>query len=168
MKVPKQKSRYCPKCKKHTEHKIELAKKRTMGTAHPQSHGSRAKWRHLKGMGNSGRYSRPPGGGKMYGKKQTKKTDFRYTCSQCKKTWTGHADGIRLKKVEFQWNHYLNQPVNSLRFAAQNARTNKSCSAKQARSCIVWSAKKSLQNQLAGKQKSKRECLKFLSNLYLY
>ena len=101
MKYPKTVKRYCPKCKKHTEHKAELAKKKTMGTAHPMSHGSRAKWRRLATMGNHGRYSRPPGGGKMYGKKQTKKTDFRFTCVARKKTWTPHQPGTRLKKVEF-------------------------------------------------------------------
>ena len=102
MKVQKQRKRYCPKCKKHTEHKIELAKKKTMGSVHTMSRGNRAKWRNLAKMGNHGRYSRPPGGGKMYGKKQTKKTDFRFTCSQCKKTWTPATGGIRLRKVEFQ------------------------------------------------------------------
>jgi large subunit ribosomal protein L44e len=102
MKVPKATKRYCPKCKKHTEHKVELAKKKTMGSVHTLGRGSRNKWRHLEGMGNAGRYSRPPGGGKMYGKKQTKKTDFRFTCGQCKKIWTSANAGIRLKKVEFQ------------------------------------------------------------------
>ncbi len=72
-----------------------------MGSVHTMSAGTRRKWRHLAGMGNAGRYSRPPGGGKMYGKKQTKKTDFRYTCSQCKKTWSSSSGGIRLRKVEF-------------------------------------------------------------------
>ena len=101
MKVPKQRMRYCPKCKKHTEHKIEVAKKKTMGSVHTMGRGSRAKNRRTRSMGNHGRYSRPPGGGKMYGKKQSKKADFRYTCTTCKKTWTPSSEAIRIKKVEF-------------------------------------------------------------------
>ena len=101
MKVKKQIKRYCPKCKKHTDHKVELAKKKTMGSAHTMSRGKRAQLRRLATMGNRGRYSRPAGGGKMYGKKQTKKADFRYSCQICKKMWTSRSQGIRIKKVEF-------------------------------------------------------------------
>lgn len=99
MKFPKSKMTYCAKCKKHTEHLILQAKKRTMGTAHVMSRGNRQKNRHRAGTGNSGRYSKPPGG-KMYGKKQTKKTDLRFQCKICKKSMT-QAYGNRLKKIEF-------------------------------------------------------------------
>ncbi len=102
MKVPKEKKRYCPFCKKHTNHKVELSKKRTVSTAHPLSRGGkiRAELRGRFGSGNKGRYSKPPGGGKMTGKKQTKKTDFRYFCTVCRKAHTQNS-GIRAKKVEF-------------------------------------------------------------------
>lgn len=106
MKVPKNTKRYCPFCKKHTAHKVAEAKKRTMGTAHPQSYGSKtrqkARGRGIGiGFGNRGRFSRPPATKqKMLGKKSTKKTDFRYTCQTCKKTHS-QKGGFRAKKLEF-------------------------------------------------------------------
>ena len=100
MKFPKTRNKYCPFCKKHTEHKVKESKRKTMGTAHPLSHGSRAKKRHRAVYGNAGRYSKPPGG-KMYNKKQSKKTDFRYECSVCKKKHS-QRKGFRTKRVEFK------------------------------------------------------------------
>jgi large subunit ribosomal protein L44e len=103
MKLPKQINRHCPYCRKHTPHKVTLAKKRTRGTAHPLSRGSkfriqkRGLWR---GIGNHGRYSRPPKP-KMTGKKQSKKTDIRYECTVCKKQH-GQRKGLRAKKIEFK------------------------------------------------------------------
>jgi large subunit ribosomal protein L44e len=57
MKIPKTRKTYCPKCKKHVEHKVTEAKKRTLGTAHPLSYGSRkrAKKRGVLGAGSKGR-----------------------------------------------------------------------------------------------------------------
>ena len=103
MKLDKTRKRYCPKCKKHTEQKVELAKKKTVGSAHTLSRGGkkRAKLRGRLGKGSQGRYSKPPGGGKMAGQKQTKKTDFRFQCKDCKKSTT-QRQGIRLRKVEFK------------------------------------------------------------------
>ncbi len=102
MKRPKETMRYCPFCKKHTKHLVSQAKRKAKGSKHPLSVGSkvRTKLRGLwKGTGNLGKYSKPPKP-KMVGKKMTKKTDFRYQCTVCKKT---HAQkrGIRAKKVEF-------------------------------------------------------------------
>lgn len=102
MKIPKQMKRLCPYCRKHTLHKVMQSKKRTRGTARPLSRGS--KFRIHKrgedvGTGNHGRYSKPPKP-KMTGKKQTKKTDLRYECSECKKQHM-QSSGIRAKKVEF-------------------------------------------------------------------
>lgn len=94
--------RYCRNCKKHTEHKIAQAKKRTRGTAHPMSWGSKVRIRErgqARGHGNLGRYSRPPKP-KMTGKKSTKKTDLRYECTNCKKI-SVQSKGIRAKKLEF-------------------------------------------------------------------
>ena len=53
-----------------------------------------------RGTGNMGRFSRKPiNAWKMTGKKSSKKTDLRYTCTQCKKT-TVQAAGTRAKRVE--------------------------------------------------------------------
>jgi len=105
MKKPKTVKRLCPFCKKHTEHKVTQAKRRSPGATHPLSYGSkkRAKRRGLaKGTGNLGRYSKKAiGAFKMTGKKLTKKIDFRYSCNVCKKTHCAKK-GIRAKRIEFQ------------------------------------------------------------------
>jgi ribosomal protein L44E len=101
MKKPKTVKRHCKYCKKHTEQKISLSKKKSKSSAHPLSRGSkrrtrqRGRWR---GAGNLGKYSKPPKP-KMTGKKLSKKTDFRYTCKECGKT-SMQKSGIRAKKVE--------------------------------------------------------------------
>jgi len=101
MKVPKAQKRYCPFCKKHTEHKVSSAKKRS---ASPLTRGSkhRARKRGLaRGMGNRGRYSRKAvGSWKMTGKKRSKKTDIRYQCKVCNKSHM-QKKGIRAKRMEF-------------------------------------------------------------------
>jgi large subunit ribosomal protein L44e len=101
LKKPKTIKRHCPHCNKHAEHKVAQVKKRAKGTTHPLSRGSKKRTRERglwRGAGNLGKYSKPPKP-KMVGKKLSKKTDFRYTCSSCKKS---HAQkqGIRAKKVE--------------------------------------------------------------------
>lgn len=101
VKIPKAKKMYCPKCKKHTEHKVKINKTKR-GSA--LKHGSkyRAEKRGASGTGNLGRYSKPPATKfKLGGKKSTKKTDLRYTCSECGKTQI-MGQGNRAKKVEFQ------------------------------------------------------------------
>lgn len=103
MKLPKQTKRHCPFCNKHTEQTVSQAKRRARNQTHPLSRGSRKrlKLRGLaRGMGNTGRYSKPAiASFKMTGKKVTKKTDLRYRCKQCKRM-SVQADGIRAKKVE--------------------------------------------------------------------
>jgi len=102
MKVPKLMKRYCPKCKTHTEQKAALNKRKNASSL---TYGSkvRAKRRgKARGFGNQGRYSKPAVTKfKMTGKKQTKKTDFRFECSVCKKSHVKASGGIRAKKVEF-------------------------------------------------------------------
>lgn len=101
MKKPKSIKRYCPKCRKHTEMKVSESKKKGRNAAHPMSRGStnRVQARgERRGSGNYGRYSRPTKP-KMTGKKLSKKTDFRYTCKECKKSWS-QKDGFRAKKIE--------------------------------------------------------------------
>jgi large subunit ribosomal protein L44e len=101
MKKPKIIKRLCPKCKKHTEHKVQQVKKKQASSL---KYGSkyRARRRGLaRGTGNLGRYSKPAVTKfKRTGSKLSKKTDLRYTCTICKKS---HAQvkGIRAKKVEF-------------------------------------------------------------------
>ncbi len=104
MKIPKNKKTYCPKCKKHTEHKVTEAKKKTPNSAHPMSYGSkkRAKRRGRLNSGSMGRYSKPAlSKWRMTGRKQTKKVDLRYQCMGCKKM---HISGSawRAKRVEFK------------------------------------------------------------------
>ena len=105
MKMPKIVNRYCPKCKKHTEHKITVSKRKTPGSSHPMSYGGkkRARLRGVaRGHGNLGRYSKPAiSKWKMTGKKASKKTDFRYTCKKCNKAHV-QRKGFRAKKVEFK------------------------------------------------------------------
>ena len=101
MKIKKTVKRFCPFCRKHTEQKVSLAKKKGRNASHPMSRGSvsRLKERGLRrGAGNLGRFSKPPKP-KMTGKKLSKKTDFRYTCGACKKTTT-QREGYRAKKIE--------------------------------------------------------------------
>lgn len=104
MKIPKTTKRYCPKCKKHTEHKVASSKKKGMGSVHTLSRGSKTRVRargDWRGTGNQGRFSRPPvASRKRTGSKQSKKTDLRYQCTVCKKTHT-QTSGKRTKKLEF-------------------------------------------------------------------
>ena len=94
--------RYCPYCKKHTEHKVALNKKKNPRT---MTYGSktRAKRRgSATGLGNRGRYSKPAiTKFKMTGKKASKKTDLRYECKECKKQHM-QKKGFRAKRIEFK------------------------------------------------------------------
>jgi len=101
LKKPKTIKRHCPYCNKHTEHKVSIAKKRSKGSTHPLSAGSKKRTRQRglwRGAGNLGKYSKPPKP-KMVGKKLSKKTDFRYACKECGKIHA-QGSGIRAKKVE--------------------------------------------------------------------
>ena len=101
MKIPKQTRRHCPKCGKHTEQKVTQNKARGRSSAHPLSAGSTKRIRlrgERRGSGNLGRYSKPPKP-KMTGKKMTKKTDLRYTCSECKRVW---YESVRQGSVHVQ------------------------------------------------------------------
>jgi large subunit ribosomal protein L44e len=101
MKIKKSVKRYCPYCKKHTEHKVSQNKKKSPSSL---TYGSKIRARRrgrARGYGNLGRYSKPAiSKFKMTGKKQTKKTDLRYECTVCKKSHIQYS-GIRAKRVEF-------------------------------------------------------------------
>jgi len=104
MKMPKTIKRHCPFCKKHTVHAVKNQTFKGLGKTHTMSRSSKPRL-HARGkrmgVGNLGRYSKKAmGAWKMYGKKQTKKTDLRYTCSVCKKTHV-QKEGTRAKKIEF-------------------------------------------------------------------
>src|SRR3989344_9666670 len=99
MKMPKVVKRYCPHCKKHTEHKVSQNKKKQPSS---MSYGSKVRARlrgKARGKGNLGRYSKPAVTQfKMTGAKQTKKTDLRYECKGCKKIQS-QTKSIRAKKM---------------------------------------------------------------------
>jgi large subunit ribosomal protein L44e len=101
MKIPKARRTYCPKCKKHTEHKVSQTKKKQASSL---TYGSKVRARRrgsARGTGNLGRYSKPAiTKFKLTGAKQSKKSDFRYECKECKKIRL-QKKGIRAKRIEF-------------------------------------------------------------------
>jgi len=103
--IPKTVKKYCPKCKTHTEQKVQQKKNRGHNQAHPLSQGSRKrlKMRGLdRGAGNKGRTSRgAPSGWKRSNQKTSKKMDLRYTCSKCGKAQV-LQNTYRAKKVEIK------------------------------------------------------------------
>ena len=134
MKLSKTRNRFCKFCKKHTEQKVTNQSHRGMNRAHPMSHASKIRVRLRggnRGFGNQGRYSRKAiSKFKMTGKKTSKKTDLRFTCSVCHKATT-QREGIRMKRVEFLWFQNNKNPHRSLsKYDALNVRTNRSCSEK--------------------------------------
>ncbi len=108
MKVPKEMKRYCPKCKLHTTQKVKNEKNRGRNKTHPLSKFSmlRLNARGVGtgiGLGNAGRYSRGAlNSWKRYNKKHSKRTDFRYTCSQCNKTNLSSGRSNRSKKIQVE------------------------------------------------------------------
>ena len=92
--------RYCPYCKKHTEHKVTQNKRKK---ASSMKRGAKQRmWKRglARGKGNTKLSKGALTKWKRYGKKSTKKTDLRYQCTVCKKTHM-QKKGIRAKKVEF-------------------------------------------------------------------
>ncbi|QQG39110.1 MAG: 50S ribosomal protein L44e [Candidatus Woesearchaeota archaeon] len=104
MKVKKTINTYCPKCKKHTPHKVSLAKAGGRSKTHPLSRGNiktRARLRGLgRGHGNLGRWgSKPPiTKWKRAGVKTSKKNELKLTCDICKKSTIRQMP--RSKKLE--------------------------------------------------------------------
>jgi large subunit ribosomal protein L44e len=101
MKIPKIRRTYCPKCKKHTEHKVSQTKRKQASSL---TYGSKKRARKrgkARGSGNLGRYSKPAVTKfKLTGAKQSKKTDLRYECKVCKKIHL-QKKGKRARRVEF-------------------------------------------------------------------
>ncbi|MFH0711050.1 MAG: 50S ribosomal protein L44e [Candidatus Aenigmatarchaeota archaeon] len=90
MRFPKEIRTFCPTCKKHTIHSVELAKKRTRGA---MTHGMRIFARKMKGYGSFPREN--PAGRE----KSTRNLDIRYKCTACKKKHM-RGKGWRAKKFE--------------------------------------------------------------------
>jgi len=87
MKIPRKVRRYCPFCKKHTEHKISLVssggKRGALKRGGKSRLRKRGKWR---GLGSMGRYSKPAVTKWKRKTKSTKKTNILYACQVCKKS----------------------------------------------------------------------------------
>ena len=88
MKLPKTTNRYCPYCKKKTEHKINVVSTGAKRGTLTRGSISRAKARGLgRRIGNKGKWGSKPAVSKFKRKsKTTKKTNIMYTCSECKKS----------------------------------------------------------------------------------
>ena len=104
MKIPRITNRYCPKCRKVTEQKIELYK--SSGKRGSLSRGSiqRAKKRGLgTGVGNLGKWGSKPAISKWKrtGAKGSKKSTLQYTCKICNKS-TQQFQGFRAKRLDFK------------------------------------------------------------------
>lgn len=89
MKLPKKFRTYCPFCKQHTIHIVERVKK---GRASSLTMITRQKKRQT-GIGNSGKFSKVPGGDKP-----TKKIALKYKCESCMKSHLRKC--FRAKKFE--------------------------------------------------------------------
>jgi large subunit ribosomal protein L44e len=90
MLIPKIQKRYCPFCRKHTEHTLSESKRRPRRKT---SKGQRRFLRKLKGYGSFPKEN-PKGR-----EKPTKKMDFRYKCKECGKSHS-IGRGFRIKKFE--------------------------------------------------------------------
>ena len=89
--IPKTQQRYCPFCRKHTEHIVEEAKRK------PRRQDTRSQRRFLRKMKGYGSFPKENPKGR---EKPTRKSDFRYVCSVCKKKHP-IGKGFRVKKIEW-------------------------------------------------------------------
>ena len=90
MLIPKKQNRFCHFCKKHTEHLIEEAKRR------PRRETTKSQRRFRRKEQGYGSFPKENPKGR---EKPTRKLDFRYKCSICKKKHT-IGTGFRVKKIE--------------------------------------------------------------------
>jgi ribosomal protein L44E len=102
MKYPKKTNRFCPSCRKKTEHKIKLLATGVKRGSMKRGGKKRVKLRGLwRGLGNLGRYSKPAIKSWKRKTKNTKRNVFVYTCSECKKSHQSKK-GKRASKVVFE------------------------------------------------------------------
>jgi len=92
MKYPKEVRTYCPKCRKHTAHKVKLVSK---GSARSMAIGNRKHERSL--MGHGGKRA-----GEKTVKKQGKHQKVTMECQACKKKHERVIGGRTRKKLETQ------------------------------------------------------------------
>lgn len=88
MKFPKKTNRFCPFCKKKTNHKIKLVSTGFRRGTLTRGSIARARKRGLgRGIGNKGKWGSKPPVSKFKRKtKTTKKTNIMYTCENCGKS----------------------------------------------------------------------------------
>lgn len=91
MKIPKEITTYCPKCKKHQPHTVTLYKK---GRARTDAKGARRYERKQRGYGGQ---KKPI---QRRTAKTTKKQALQLTCKVC--GYTIQKVGIRLRKMEIK------------------------------------------------------------------
>ena len=103
MKINKNIRRYCKYCKKHTKQVISIAKKRDRSSLKKGSLPRlRKRGKADSGFGNKGKVSRGAlSSWKRYSKKTSKKPDFRYKCSECKRM-SVQKSSLRMKKTELK------------------------------------------------------------------
>ena len=106
MKFPKEMKRFCKKCVVHTTHNVKIEKNRGKNKTHSMTKFSKVRLK-LKGLstgfGNKGKLARGAiNSWKRFNKKHSKKTDLRFTCSQCKKSSTNVGGNVRIKKVSIE------------------------------------------------------------------
>ena len=103
MKFPKKLKRYCPYCRKHSEHKVSDVSSGHKRSALKRGSIERAKLRGLgRGYGNKGKWGSKPAITKWKQKtKSTKKTNILYTCLVCKKSHQ-QRKGIRAGKFQIE------------------------------------------------------------------
>ena len=102
MKSPKIKKAYCPKCKKHTDHKVAQAKNKERGSLKKGSIKRAKKRGRGTGFGNTGKWGSKPAISKWKrtGAKASKKINLILTCKECKKSTISATK--RVKKLELQ------------------------------------------------------------------
>lgn len=103
MKIPKKTKRYCPYCRKKTDHKVSLVSSGGKRSSLSRGSISRAKMRGRgRGMGNLGKWGSKPAITKWKRKtKSTKKTNILYTCQTCKKSHQ-QKKGKRSGKIQLE------------------------------------------------------------------
>lgn len=91
MKYPKKVRRFCPKCRKHTEHIVEESKRR------PRRENTKSQRRFRRKERGYGSFPKENPKGR---EKPTRKVDLRFKCTVCNKKHT-IGSGYRIKKIEF-------------------------------------------------------------------
>lgn len=89
--IPKTQTRYCPYCRKHTEHSVEESKRRT------RRQDTKSQRRFLRKMAGYGSFPKENPKGR---EKPTRRLDLRYKCTACGKKHNV-GTGFRIKKVEY-------------------------------------------------------------------